>query len=416
MCRPRPTVVVTPSGVKPVEGTSRPLPAARTPAGPDGPNPLRLRPAALPQPPPSLRRDVRITYRLAPGDALLGLYSRHGERWFEHFGAMVRQQAIVPDPLNRHPFPEHGPPIASASSSPARAGALARGASRRAAGSGHAPAAPQRRPRATSGTSGATRCPDTAPRGRPLPAAGGLRRPAVRGLDGGAVHPGQPDRGRCRRWWPSSWATSAGSQELGGSPAFVDFLTGELAALGPRGGPRPPPTRRGRWSPARVRGASPGARRPAPPGRVRQRACPSRAASAGGRGRARSGGPIREFYRAAAAARALLARRGRSETFPLLGPRPGDDGPAQLAANRLLRDVLRAQGLPGALHRVPRRPRRHLLAGDPGRRAAGPAGAGRPASPTTSPDVRVAGRGGQRGRCPRYWATEQSHAEREARP
>jgi hypothetical protein len=57
-----------------------------------------------------VRTDVRTTYGLAPGDAVLSVFDGDRERADERLGALWRQGGIVPDPLNRAPFPESGPP------------------------------------------------------------------------------------------------------------------------------------------------------------------------------------------------------------------------------------------------------------------------------------------------------------------
>ena len=60
-----------------------------------------------------VRTNVGTSYWLSPNDALLAFFEQDRERWVERFNALAREQVIVPDSLNRHPFPESGPPAVS---------------------------------------------------------------------------------------------------------------------------------------------------------------------------------------------------------------------------------------------------------------------------------------------------------------
>ena len=60
-----------------------------------------------------IRTDVRTSYWLSPSDTLLSFFDKDREKSVERFNALYRQKVIIPDPLNRHPFPEHGPPALS---------------------------------------------------------------------------------------------------------------------------------------------------------------------------------------------------------------------------------------------------------------------------------------------------------------
>lgn len=292
-----------------------------------------------------VRTDVRTTYRLAPGDALLAVYDRVGERWYEQFEALRRQQAIVPDPLNRSPFPESGPPSASCVVLPdaapqpwlaARAGVPA------------GTVTPQRFRSAILDNERSVWVytpPGVGTAGAPLPLL--VVFDGLQYVDWMAA-PTTLDNLIAAGRLPPVVAVFVGNvrrfQELGGAPAFVDCLTDELL----------PWVRAGSGAtadPARtvVVGSSMGGfaaafaalRRPDVFGNV--------LSQSGAFGWKPEGGHdwgwlIREFDRTPRLPVRFWLDVGRFETIPLLGPHPGDDGPGQLAANRRLRDVLRAKG------------------------------------------------------------------------
>ena len=301
--------------------------------------------------------DVRAMYHLAPGNSLLALYGRAGGRWYEHVGAMARQGAIVPDPLNRHPFPETGPPSTSCLVLPDAAPQPWLGAR---AGVPAWEVAHQRFRSAVLGNErdvwlytppGAEPSKTTSSGGGAPAAAGGLRRQAVRRLDGVAHHAGQPDRGG---------AAAAGGGRLrgqrppqpgaGGRARPRRLPHGRAAALGPRAGRgdrRPGADGGRRVEPGGLRR---GRRRAAPPGRVRQRPGPVRPQCGAfgwkseGEQERGWGWLLREVDRVPRLPVRFWLDVGRFDTVPLLGSHPGDDGPDGLIASRQMRDVLQAKG------------------------------------------------------------------------
>lgn len=292
-----------------------------------------------------VRTDVRTAYQLAPGDALLALYDRVGERWDEQFEDLRRQQAIVPDPLNRSPFPESGPPSSSCMVLP--------------------DAAPQPWLGARAGVPAGT---VTHQRFRseildnersvwlytpPGVGAAGASLPLLVVFDGlqyvdWMAAPTTLDNLLAAGRLPPVVAVFVGNvrrvQELGGAPAFVDFLTDELLPWArARSGATADPAR------TVVAGASMGGfaaafaalRRPDVFGNVLSQ---SGALSWKPEGAREWGWLIREFDRTPRPPVRFWLDVGRFETIPLLGPPPDGEGPGQLTANRRLRDVLRAKG------------------------------------------------------------------------
>jgi enterochelin esterase-like enzyme len=295
-----------------------------------------------------VRTDVRTTYWLEPGDAVLSLYDRDRERANERLSALRRRGGIVPDPLNRQPFPERGPPVMSGVVLPAPAPQpwLAARAG--------VPAGTVERHRFRSAVLGNER--DVwlyTPPGAGTAEAAGAPPPLLVLFDGKQyvdwmAAPTTLDNLTAAGALPPVVAVFVGNvrrlQELGGAPAFVEFLTHELAPWArARAGATADPAQ------TVLAGASLGGfaaalaalRRPDVFGNV--------LAQSGGfgwrpEGEREWGWLLREFEERPRVPVRFWLDVGRFETFPLLGPRPGDDGPGQLAANRRLRDVLRAKG------------------------------------------------------------------------
>ncbi len=298
-----------------------------------------------------VRTDVRTTYWLAPGDAVLSLYDYDRERANERLSAL-RRGGVVPDPLNRQPFPERGPPVMSGVVLPAAAPQPWLAA--RAGG----PAGTVERHQFHSAVLGNERDvwlytpPGAGPAGAPLPllvlfdgkqyvdwmaapttldnltAAGRL--PPVVAVFVGLAEP---------------WDVSR-PQELGGSPAFVDFLTEELvpwARARSRATADPARTVVGGPSLGGLAATFAALRRPDVFGNVLSQSGAFNWRPAGERDRDWEW--LRhEFERAPRLPVRFWLDLGRLETVPGFGPHPDADGPTLLDANRRLRDALRAKG------------------------------------------------------------------------
>jgi enterochelin esterase family protein len=292
-----------------------------------------------------VRTDVRTTYWLSPSDALLSFFDRDRERWVEKFDALLRQGVLIPDPLNRHPFPESGPPFVSSITLPDAAPqpwlAVREGV----------PAGQVAHKRFRSAILDNER--DVWVYTPPGSAAESEPYPLLVIFDGRQyvdwmAAPTTLDNLIAAGQVPPVLAVFVGNvrraQELGGSPAFVDFLAEELVPwVRARSGATADPAR------TVIGGASLGGfaatfaalRRPDVFGNVL-----SQSGAFNWKSESESDYEwlIHEFDRTSRLPVRFWLDVGRFETVPRFGPRPDADGPTGLDTNRHLRDVLRAKG------------------------------------------------------------------------
>jgi enterochelin esterase family protein len=292
-----------------------------------------------------VRTDVRTSYWLSPSDALLSCFEQDRERWVEKFDALCRQRVIIPDPLNRHPFPESGPPAVSCVALPHAA------PQPWLAARDGVPAGQVTHQKFRSATLDNER--DVWLYTPPGSGTESEPHPLLVIFDGKSyvdwmAAPTTLDNLLAAGLLPPVTAVFVGNvrraQELGGLPAFVDFLTDELLPwVRARSGATADPAR------TVIAGSSLGGfaatfaavRRPDVFGNV--------LSQSGAFGWTQEGERDREWLLREIDRRPALPVRfwldvGQFETVPLFGPHPGADGPSGLAANRRLRDVLQAKG------------------------------------------------------------------------
>jgi enterochelin esterase-like enzyme len=305
-----------------------------------------------------VRTDVRTRYWLSPSDALLSFFDHDRERWVKRFNALCQQRILIPDPLNRHPFPENGEPAVSCITLPdaapqpwlaAREGVPAGQVTHRRIRSailGNERDVWVYTPSTPSTPSGFGRGATAESESYPLL----VHFDGKQYVDSMAA-PTTLDNLIAAGEVPPLVAVFVDnvrrSQELGGSPPFVDFLTEELLPWVREHSGATAVTA----DPARtvIAGSSMGGlaatfaavRRPDVFGNVLSQ---SGAYNWKPDGESSWEWLIHEIERTPTLPVRFWLTVGRFEAVPQFGPRPEEDGPTFVGANRHLRDVLWAKG------------------------------------------------------------------------